>query len=139
MFDVLGDPNRLAVIVATILYYMLGGLWFSQFVFGRVWDESIGFERRNDWKFGPVFYVGPFVGCLVTSIATAILVYAVEIQSFGDAVLLGLITGIGYAGAVSVTNAITPRNPRPLVHGMINGSYHLLGIVVVSAIIYSMK
>lgn len=139
MFDVLGDINWLAVIVATIVYYMLGALWFSQFVFGKTWDESIGFERPNDWKFGLVFYVGPLVGCLMTSIATAILVYALEIQSFGDAVLLGLITGIGYAGAVSVTNAITPRNPRPLVHGMINGSYHLLGIVVVSAILYSMK
>lgn len=139
MFDVVGDLNWLAIILATVVYYILGGLWFSQILFGKAWDESIGFDRRNDWKFGPVFYVGPLIGCLLTSIATAILVHALDVRSLGDAVLLGLITGIGYAGAVSGTNAITPTNPRPLLHGIINGAYHLLGIVIVSSIIYSLK
>ncbi len=135
MFDVLGELNWLAIGVATITYYALGGLWFSQFVFGKAWNKSIGFEQPKNYKFSPAFYVGPFIGSLIASIATALLVYTLDVQSLGDGLLLGLITGAGYAGAVSVTNAITPTNPRPLVHGIINGAYHMVGIVVVALII----
>lgn len=34
-FDVLGDVNWLAVIVAAAAYFALGGLWYGQPVFGR--------------------------------------------------------------------------------------------------------
>jgi len=139
MFDVFGDLNWLAIIVATVIYYALGGLWFSQLVFGKAWGKSIGFDRPKEWKETTIYYIGPLIGCLITTITTAILSYALNIQSLDDALLLGLIAGIGYGGAVSTTNAITPTNPRPLMYGMITGAYHALGIIIVSTIIFSLK
>ena len=139
MFDVFGDLNWLAIMLATVMYYMMGGLWFSQLVFGKAWEKSIGFDRPKEWKESTIFYVGPLIGCLVTSIATAILIYSLNIQSLADSVRLGLTVGLGYAGAVSITNAITPTAPQPLVHGLITGAYHVLGIIIVSAVLFSLR
>lgn len=139
MFDVFGDLNWLAILLATAVYYILGGLWFSTLLFGNAWEKSIGFDRPEEWRFPVISYVTPLIGCLVISIATAILDYALEIKSLGDAVVFGLIVGIGYAGAISSINAVTPVTPRPLVQGVINGVYHIVGIVIVSAIIVSLR
>lgn len=139
MFDVLGELNWLAIIVATIAYYALAAPWFAQFMFGKAWNASIGFKQPEGYKFSTASYVMPFVGSLVASIVTAILVYALDIQSLGDAALLGLIAGLGYAATVSLTNAITPTHPRPFVHGLINGGYHTLGISIVSVIIVAWR
>lgn len=139
MFNVFGDLNWLAIILATAVYYILGGLWFSTMLFGNAWEKAIGFERPDTWRYPTISFVSPLIGCLVISIATAILIHALEIEFLRDALVLGLIIGIGYAGAVSTINAVTPITPRPLVQGAINGAYHIVGIVVVSLILAGLR
>ncbi len=139
MFDVLGELNWLAIIAATVVYYALGGFWFGSAAFGKQWETALGFEKPKDWKLTPVFYIGPLIGCLLASIATSILIYALDIQSLADAMMLGLIAGVGYAAAVSGTNAITPTAARPVVLGMIQSIYHIIGMVIIAVIIFSLK
>ena len=136
MFDVLGDLNWLAVLVAGLVYYVLGGFWFSGIAFQKVWDKAIGFDRPKEWKPMSLYYVGPLVGCLASSVAVAILAQILHLSSLGDALILGLIVGIGFAAAVTYTNSITPKTPNPLLFGTLVGVYHVLGIVVVAAIVY---
>ena len=52
-FGVLGDLNRLAVIVAGLLYYALGALWYAQAVFGRTWQQSMGWQPADDYRPSP--------------------------------------------------------------------------------------
>lgn len=136
MFDVFGDLNWLSVVVAGVAYYVLGGLWFSQGLFGKAWDKAIGFARPKGWQVTPLYYVGPLIGCLATALAVAVLARALGVNLFNEAISLGLIVGIGVAGAVTFTNAITPRTPRPLLFAAITGIYHVLGIVLASAILF---
>lgn len=136
MFDVFGDLNWLAVVAAGLAYYVLGGLWFSQGIFGKAWDKAIGFDRPKDWQVTPRYYIGPLIGCLATALALAVLAQALGVNLFNEAVSLGLIVGVGVAGAVTFTNAITPRTPRPLVFAVITGTYHVLGIVLASTMLF---
>lgn len=138
MLGVGGDLNWLAVIVSTLAYYALGALWFTP-LFGSAWDRSIGFERPRGHRFPPIYYVTPLISSFVVTVATAVLVDALDIERVSDAVLLGLVVGIGYAAAISFNNAVTPHTPRPLLLGAVTGSYHLVGIVIVSAIVFSLK
>lgn len=127
----------IAVIVAGLLYFVFGGLWFSKFAFGKKWDEALGFDRPEGWKETTIYFVGPAVGSLVASVAMALLGHGVGVASFGDAVSLGLVTGIGFAATVSVTNAINPKIPKPLLYGAVTGSYHVLGAVLLAVIQYA--
>lgn len=134
MLDAFTHLNWLAIGAATIAYYLLGALWFSP-LFGAAWDSAIGFHRPRGHRFGLIYYVTPLVSALLVTVATAVLAYALDLEHLTDALLLGGVVGFGYAATVSVNNAITPHTPRPLLLGAVTGSYHVVGIVIVSVII----
>lgn len=134
----LEDISWLAVIVGTLAYYLLGAIWFSP-AFGRQWDKALGFSRPERWRPGTLYYLAPLLGCLASTIATAILVQATGVQSMGGAVSLGLVVGIGYSAAVSAVNAITPNTPRPILYGAVTGGYHTVGSLIVAVILVMWK
>ncbi len=102
---------------------------------GASWDRAVGFERPKGHRFPPIYYVVPLVSSLLVSSATAILVAALDLVDLTDALILALVVGLGYAAAVSVNNALTPTTPRPVLLGAVTGSYHVVGILVVTTIL----
>lgn len=121
----------LGIALATLAYYVLGAVWFTP-LFGRAWDSALGHRRDPTGRFPLRYYVGPLIGCLVVSAATAVLADALAFDRLGDALALGIVVGVGYAAPVSLTNAITPITPRPWLFATVTGGYHLVGRVVVA-------
>jgi len=131
--------NILAVIVSTIAYYVLGGLWYSPFLFGKYWDKAIGFKRPKKWKSPILFYIMPFIGCLVVSIAIALTMQLVHFASVQNAIVFGIILGVGFSVSTSMVNAVTPKMEKPFMYGLVTGVYHLVGVVMVIIINYAWK
>lgn len=138
MFDAANELNWLAILVATVAYFVLGAIWFTP-LFGKTYDKAIGVYRSRNQKWPPIYYIGPFVSSLVVSIATAVLINAMNISTLSDALTLGLIVGLGYTASISFNNAINPKTPLPLLYGAVTGSYHVVGILIVSAVIFGIK
>jgi len=137
-FGVLGDLNWLAVIVAGLLYYALGALWYAQAVFGRTWQQSMGWQPPDDYRPSPLMYLVPLVTCLVTAIAVGMLAEASATDTFGEGIVLGLVAGIGVAAAsLYVTGFFDPQKPKPMTTTAINSGYHVVGILLVGAIVGS--
>ncbi len=135
----LSDINWLAVIVATIAYSAFSGIWHRQFAFGKKWENAMGFNRPENWKETTIYFIVPSISCFTTSIVIAVLINLLNVSSFKDALILGLLTGIGFATAVTFTNAVIPTMKKPLVFGAITGTAHALGITLVSLIIYAIS
>ena len=133
----LQNLNWMSVLVAFVAYFLLGALWFTVF-FSKPYKISLGRENET-LSNKPIFIVGPALCCLVITSASAILMYALEISSFGGALEFSLLAGIGYLFANTVNIAINPNIPRPILYGMISGFYHLVGILIVSFILVAMK
>ena len=138
MLDALTSVNWLAVMLATLAYFVLGALWFTP-LFGRAWDRSLGIERKRGVRYPAIYYVVPLVSSLLVSVATAVLVDATGVESWVDAAVLGLVVGIGYSAAVTFTNAVTPTTPHPLAFAAITASYHVAGAVIAAVIIATMS
>lgn len=134
----MGELNFLAIAVAGFAYFMLGALWFSPFVAGTYYDKALGFTRTKDMKWGVIYYIGPFMGCVISTFATAVLMRWCSVISMGEATKLGLIVGMGYGMVISITNAFNPNTPRPLMYGLATGGYHVIGNIMVSVLIYIM-
>jgi hypothetical protein len=64
-----------------------------------------------------------------------LLMAALNIESYGDALLFGFIVGLGYLTANTVTIAINPDFPRPLFYAAISGAYNIVGSLLVSTIL----
>lgn len=138
MFHVLQEINWIAVLLAALASAVLGGLWFTVF-FGKAYAFALGREGKPAEKPAPLFIAGPFVCGLITTVTLAILIYALNIESLVDAILFGVIVGIGLLASTTVNTAINPNMPRPLLYGLISGSYFSLSGLIISIILVIMK
>ncbi len=126
----------IAIAIATIAYCAFSGFWHRQFMFGKKWEEAMGFHRPEYWKESAIYFIVPFFSCLITTIVVAVLVNMIKPGSIIEAILFGFMLGIGFATAVTFTNAVLPIMKRPLVFGIITGTSHALGITLATTIIY---
>jgi len=138
MIEAFGAVNWWAAALGALAYFMLGALWFSP-LFGRVWDRSVGHERRSGERFPTSYYVVPLVSSIAIAMATAWVGEAADLDGFWDGTLFTIALGVGIAAAVSVTNAMTPNMRHPFVYGVVTGGYHVAGIGVVTAIVVVMR
>jgi hypothetical protein len=137
MISQFANLNWIGVLLAFAVYFVLGALWFTLF-FSKPYKISLGKENET-LPNKPVFIAGPAICSLVITLASAVLLYALNIQSFSGAVEFSLVTGIGFLVANTVNIAINPNIPRPILYGIISGTYHLAGILLVNIILIAMK
>lgn len=134
-FDSLGDLNWLAVVVATIAYFVLGALWYAPPVFGNAWMRAAGLSMEGDGP-GPAIYIAPFIGSLVAVIATGMLTLATASDTASEGFTLGLVLAIGFAVTlIGVTAVFESTKPNAATWAMITAGYHSVGLVVAAVIL----
>jgi hypothetical protein len=136
-FDVLGELNWLAVIVAAIIYFALGALWYSNVLFARPWQRAIGWDAsQQPPQMNPLTYVVPGLAYLVMAVATGMIAKATGTDTLGEGIVLGIITGVGFALALSLVGAFfTPNSPAPMTLFAITGAYNLIGFLILAVLI----
>jgi hypothetical protein len=130
-----GQINWLAVIVAAVAAFMVGGVWYGV-VFSKAWVQLQGFREdelkelaaKQPRNFG-IFFVGSTVlGCVVSLLLAAMSINtAVEAAAFGGLLWLGLLATMG-AAQTAATN-------KPLKLYLITAGHQLAEVVVISAIL----
>ena len=134
----LGSVNWLAVIIATAVYFALGAVWFAPVTpIGRAWMKAAAYESPTSGTSSTnLFYVIPAVTCLVMVIALALLAAALGVESVGEGITLGLVVGMGFAVPLLLTTAAFEfQKPQPFTWGLIDASYHAVGLTIAGAII----
>lgn len=63
---------------------------------------------------------------------------SLHIDTYGDALLFGVITGLGYLTANTVNIAINFNFPRPLFYAAVSGTYNTLGSVMVGVVLLAL-
>jgi len=138
MFDQLANLNWVSVLIAFVVYCVLGALWFTLF-FTKPYKISLGRDNETLQNKAPIFMVGPALCSLVITVASAVLVYALNITTVGGALQFALLVGVGFLVANTVNIAINPNIPKPILYGAVSGAYHMVGITAVSVILVLMK
>lgn len=138
MFNVLSDIHWLSVLAAFVAYYMLGALWYLV-LFPQTYKISLGQANEALHNESALFVVGPGVCVLVIILATTLLFYALHITSYGDALRLAALVGVGYLVANTTNIAINPNIPRPFLYSTITSSYHMGGIMLTCLILAAMR
>jgi hypothetical protein len=138
MISQLSNINWVAVLSAFSAYFILGALWFTLF-FKKQYAISLGKENQLPEKPAPIFIIGPTVCSLIITITSALLMQALGINTYSNAIEFALIVGIGYLVANTVNIAINPNMPHPIHYGIISGLYHLVGILLACTILTAMK
>lgn len=142
LHQMLHHVHFLAVLVAGVVIFLLGGLWYSPVLFARKWTALMG-KTEEELKAAAaaspvaVMYLAAFLCGLVIA-----LVLATIIGHFGSLSLIrgakvGALCWLGFAATTSFATAIFSMTPKRL--WLINSGYNLVSFVVAGAIIGAWK
>lgn len=125
--------NLWAILVATLAAFLLGGLWYSPFLFGGAWQRASGLTAadlaaRNR---GRIFSLA-FVLTLVMAVNLAMFLDAPATTLVWGATA-GFLAGFGWV-ALSF-GVVGLFESRPLSYVLVNGGYMAVAFVVMGAII----
>ncbi len=130
--QIVADFNWLAIIVATVTAFILGGAWYAKGLFGDAWMQDVGLteEDANNANM-PRTFGGAFVLQLIAAMTLAS--FLGPESNWLSGVQTGLVIGVGFlATAYGVTYIF---EQRPLRLFMINAGYNLVLLVIMGAII----
>jgi len=125
--------NYLAVLVATLVYFIIGSVWFSV-LFGKTWAKLLGLVvTEEDKKNMPKLFSATFVLNFVICLAVACVMHLLRHSSVFVALKVGLMLGVGFVAAPCVMNYMYSRRPVKLM--AIDAGYHIISILVASVIL----
>ena len=131
--------NWLAVLVAGIAYFMLGGLWYTKALFGTKWAslQKIDMNDPNMKKGVGAIMFYSFILMLLTAAGLAILIVRAGVMHIDGAVRLGLVTGLLFA--VTSVSISFVYEKKPIALHFITGAYLLLGNIIAAIILVAWK
>jgi hypothetical protein len=129
--------NYAAVFVSAIVYWVLGGIWYSPILFG---NKFIQIMRWSPEQIARIQAEGAgaqlalaFVGSLVAAYVLAHLVRYTSAESATDGAKTGLWLWLGFIVTSNLNTVFFEF--RPLGLYLINIGYHLVGFVAMGALL----
>lgn len=136
MTDIFSNVNWLAVLVAAIAYFVLGGIWYSKALFAPKWAALVGIDMNDPTKgkegIGKMM-LGSFLLIAISCIALALLVVRMDLFVLSSGVKLGALTGLCFATTAVSISFIYESRPTALY--FIDCGYHLAGHLAAAIIL----
>jgi hypothetical protein len=133
--------NWLAVLVAAIVIFALGGLWYSPVLFAKRWialqnktEEQMRAEAAGANM--PLMYASAFLTALITAWTMAMVFahFANDIvMNAAHGALFGALLWLGFAATTSYATALFSGKPRQL--WFIDSAYNLVSFVLAGIIL----
>jgi hypothetical protein len=124
--------NWLAVIVAAVVRFVIGGVWYMP-LFGKRWRELQGIREGSPQTGLGAAMVAGFIGDLVMAYVLARFVGHYGAVTFFDGLVVGFMAWLGFVATVMVGSIFYERKPAELV--AINLGYQLLSMLVMGVIL----
>ncbi len=127
----LSSLNLLAILVAALTSFVIGGLWYSPILFGKAWMAENGFtEQDTQGNMGMIFGT-TFVLALI--IAFNLAAFLGPEATFTWGLTAGALAGIGWvAAAIGILYLFERKSMRLF---LINAGYHAVTFTVMGGIL----
>jgi hypothetical protein len=130
--------NYVAVLVAGILIFILGGLWYSPVLFAKPWMAAMG-RTEEDLRSAvanrstPLMYLSVFIAGTITAWVLAIVVRMFNADDAISGAITGALCWVGFAGATSFGTSLFSLQPTRL--WAINSFYNLVSMKIAGALL----
>src|SRR6188768_1951440 len=130
------QPNYLAIFVAALSTFLIGGLWYSPAVFGKAWMRENGFKEedmkgRNMMKiFGLAFLLA-----VISAVNLAMFMGPESDPIMGA--LWGFLAGAGWVATFVGTHYLFERKSFTLF--LINAGYSVVALTIMGVILAAWK
>jgi hypothetical protein len=119
--------NHLAILVAALVQFFLGALWYSLF-FAKPWMALTGHHKGEKPKGIVIAMLSSLIGALILSFMLAHVVMWAGAATIGWGVFVGFICWLGFIATPLFAETIYEQRPYRLF--AINGGYWLVVLLV---------
>ncbi|HEY9031850.1 MAG TPA: DUF1761 domain-containing protein [Kangiella sp.] len=125
------EINYFAVIVAALLSFAIGGLWYSPLLFGKMWLEEIKL-KAEEIKQKPSVFILSFTFSVIAAFIVADLLGPNPelVNALAISGLIGVLVFLGLGITYQFSN-------RTLRHLLIDGGYHIVQFTMFGLILGS--
>jgi hypothetical protein len=131
------SANFWPILVASIVAFGIGALWYSPILFGKEWMALMKIKESDvaAAKEGGMakLYLAQFVMTLVSFGVLAFLLANTASRTAGDGIFMGLIVWVGFVLPTGVSSLLWEKRPLKLV--LINTLSVLVNLLVGGAIV----
>jgi len=126
--------NYLAVLVAGVAYFLLGGIWYAKPIFGKVWMQASGqTDEQMKASFSIWKMVWAFIGSLIAAYGIArVLSWQAQVDAVRG-LMVGLLVGVCFVFTIVTIRDQMESRPGKLT--IISVIYNLIGLMMVGLII----
>jgi hypothetical protein len=133
MAELISTVNWLAVIVATLLYFFLGALWYSPVLFAKKWMELRNISENDIDGPNPVIFLYSFLLQLIAVSSLALFITAMGVESAVHGALVGFGAGAGILFSLAGTTGIFTELKIQL--HFLDSGYHVIGLTIAGIIL----
>lgn len=127
----IGEFNIWVLLGAALIYFILGALWYSPKVFGRMWMEGSGLKEADVNNCGIGVYIGAFVNSFLVCFGLAVFLFLTNSHSFLDAVVVAFFAWVGFVLTTHLSKLLWEKTPLSVF--FINISHSLVGLLAIAA------
>jgi hypothetical protein len=128
----LAELNYWSILLAALSSFMLGGLWYSSILFGKIWLEGCGLTKLDLQNSDPKLIYGlAFVLSLLAAFVLALILG--PDPNITHSAIIGSAVGIGLASTSLGISYIFEQ--RPLSLFLVNGGYHTFQFILMAIIL----
>jgi hypothetical protein len=127
----LSSINFLAVVVAALSSFLIGGLWYSPILFARAWMRETGLSEEELGKGAGRAFGGAFVLSLIVALNLAMLLGGKA--SITDGLTYGALAGVGFSAAPLAIIFLFERRSTALI--CIDGGYQIVAATAMGLVL----
>ena len=133
MAELISSLNWLAVLTATVLYFVLGALWYSPVLFAKKWMELRNIKEEDIDGPNPIIFLYSFILQLMGVISLALFIAAMGIDSAMNGAIIGFGAGAGILFTLAGTTGIFTELKMQL--HFLDSGYHVVGLTLAGTIL----
>jgi hypothetical protein len=133
IFSMLQNVNFVAVFVATLAAFFVGGIWYSKPVFGAVWMKEAGIKQKEAIKGAGKAMAKSFLATII--MATTLALFSPS--GWYEGLTFGAIIGFGIAAMSGINNMVYEMRSTKLI--LINAGYIVAMYIAMGTILGALK
>ena len=133
------EVSFLPVLLAAVIQFIIGGVWFSPLLFGNIWMKLSGITSKDMQKAkkagaSPIRgYAFMFAATIIMSYVLAHFVRYVTAETFSDGMWLGFWLWLGFIAPVQLGMVLWEGKPVKLY--LLSTSYYLVALMISAGIL----
>jgi hypothetical protein len=119
-------------LVSTIIYFVLGALWYSPILFGKIWVKALG-VNMEDLEQKPIDFIGSAAAAFIATLFLALLLEIVGMYDVFISLFVAIIVGVGFVLTSGVYDVL--YEGKDFVAYLIDGGYHVIALLITGLIL----